>query len=134
MTKATPAVAFIATSQPEKSFIAALASSALLPQKHKRKRWNAGSNNPEPSRLEIKPHIAAPQPTTMLNTSSKHLNGWHDQPLTSATAGRWEKMAYIEHQKQSQNGHSKKPFKVHHQLPGAPVATPEVYAGGFWTT
>ena len=41
-------------------------------------------------------------------------NDWHVEQLKNAIAGRWEKMAYIERQKQSQSGASKKPFKELH--------------------
>ena len=46
----------------------------------------------------------------------------------------WEKMAYIERQKQLQNGASKKPFKVAPRVPwsASGLATPEVYVDGSW--
>ena len=51
----------------------------------------------------------------------------------NATAGALEKTAFIEHQKRSQSGPSKKPFKEPRVLPGALVVSLGVCGDGFWT-
>ena len=52
----------------------------------------------------------------------------------NATAGAYQKMAFIEHQKQSQNGPWKKPFKAPRVSPGALVVSLGVCGDGSWTT
>ena len=92
--------------------------SATAPEEQKKalEKWLERS---DAAKLATWPQPAAPQPIHPPNMCSKLPNAWHAQPPLSATAGRWEKMAYIEHQKQSQNGLWKKPFKAAPAYPGA---------------
>ena len=45
---------------------------------------------------------------------------WHVEQLKNATAGNWEKMAFIERQKQLPSGVWKRLFKVHQESRGRP--------------
>ena len=74
------------------------------------------------------------QPTTPRNMFSKPLNASPVQQLKNATAGALEKTAFIEHQKQSQNGPWKKPFKAPRVFPGAHQVLLAGSAVGSWIT
>ena len=65
---------------------------------------------------------------------SKPLNALPEQQLKNATAGAFQKMAFIEHQKQSQNGPWKNPFKALLGLPGAHQVLLAGSAVGSWIT
>ena len=88
-------------------------------------------------RLRPKSRHAAARGTAAHNSAEyclKPLNAWHVQQLKNATAGNWEKMAFIAHQKQSQNGRWKNQYKALRECPGAHQVLLAGSAVGSWIT
>ena len=73
-------------------------------------------------KLATWPQLAAPQPIHQPNMFSRPLNASPEQQLKNATAGAYQKMAFIEHQKQSQNGPSKKAIQGAPRVPWSGLA------------
>ena len=73
------------------------------PRRTKKALENGWSDQTQP-KVETWPQPAAPQPTTPPNMFSRPLNALPEQQLKNATAGAFQKMAFIEHQKQSRDG------------------------------